>query len=330
VIEFDGEFYRAVREENGYGLIDFGLDGVSERLLRRKYVCHDDAAGVGSGDRTAVLTTGFGISGVPHMGTIAQVANAIAFQRAGWDVQIVLGDLDALNSRDLEWPEIERLTDRYESFVEAFGFDTDRGRLRTQFGHPEVAEASYRLSPYVADEDFYETEEVLAEHYENEGVHDGMDFGMKHAILLMASDFVQLGADGGYDDVLVSLGVEEHQYVAFAKRIAVAADVDVRIAGIYSRLIKGFNGHPKMSKSLPGSGITVEDDPETIRERVTSPGDTYDAPEDSVVYQLMCLASDYDDARLDEFADYCAAGGEEWEAAKAAYADYLVDVCSHW
>lgn len=330
VIEFDEDFYRRVRKTNEYEPIDFDLGGVDEALLRRKYICHDDAAAVAKGDRSAVLTTGFGISGVPHMGTIAQIANAVTFQRAGWDVQIVLGDLDALNSRDIDWEAITALTERYEAFIEWFGFDTDSGQLRTQSGHSEVAETSYRLSPHISDEDFHDTVEVISEHYESEGVHDGLDFGMKHAILLMASDFIQLGVADGYDDVLVSLGIEEHQYVAFTKRVAAAMDADFRIAGVYSRLIKGFHGHPKMSKSLPGSGITVEDDPETIRDRVASPGDSYNTPEESVVYQLMCMASDYDADRLAELYDRCAAGGEEWKTAKVSYADYLVNVCSHW
>ena len=60
--------------------------------------------------------------------------------------------------------------------------------------------------------------------------------------------------------------------------------------------------------------------------RIQSPGDSYDRPHESVVFQMMCLASTYSPTELDELHEDCAEGGAAWERAKQKYADYVVEL----
>ncbi|MEK7219470.1 MAG: hypothetical protein AAB687_02220 [Patescibacteria group bacterium] len=57
-------------------------------------------ANASSADERVIATTGFGLSGTPHMGTLSQILRALRLQQAGIPVQVVLGDLDAYNGKN--------------------------------------------------------------------------------------------------------------------------------------------------------------------------------------------------------------------------------------
>jgi tryptophanyl-tRNA synthetase len=107
VIAFNEEYYSRLIAEHGYNAlefrpIDFNLPKVNGELLRRKWLCHHDGDAFASGLRAGhkcIVTTGFGLSGPPHIGTISQMLGSIVLQRAGLKLQVVLGDLDAYNAR---------------------------------------------------------------------------------------------------------------------------------------------------------------------------------------------------------------------------------------
>src|SRR5262249_10122013 len=148
-------------------------------------------------------------------------------------------------------------------------------------------------------------------HYAALGIVDShMTFRRKASLALMASDFVTLGQR--FDAVLVMLGVDEHKYVRFAKEVTARFDVDTALRGdftlasVYSPLTTGFGGHPKMSKSIPASSISVESTPDEILARVSR--DEATTPDTSPTYQLICqmFLRPYDECLA--LADECATG----------------------
>jgi tryptophanyl-tRNA synthetase len=148
----------------------------------------------------------------------------------------------------------------------------------------------------------------------------------------MAADFVTLGQN--FDAVLVMLGLDEHKYVRFTREVAqrFGADTSMRgdftLASIYSRLTSGFKGHPKMSKSIPGSSINVATSPEEIVARVI--GDEARTPEASPSYQLICqmFFRPVEDCLL--LVQECATASPAWRKTQAELAEYLISITELW
>jgi hypothetical protein len=114
------------------------------------------------------------------------------------------------------------------------------------------------------------------------------------AVSLMAADCLTLGQD--HDAVLVVLGVDEHRYVRFAQQARARLDDHVplrsqfTLTATYTRMVRGFGGHPKFSKNIPGS-LDVTAPPEEVHRLLAAEPPI---PEESATYQLMCQVPRYD------------------------------------
>jgi len=346
-VVFDKEYYENIMREFGYNPIEFGkinfsLGSLTEEDLQRRWLCHHE------GDRFArdimandkgIVSTGLGLSGVPHVGTLSQILRSITLQRAGVPVNMVLGDLDAYNGKAKPLQYALDLVDQYKEFTQRLGFNPSfPSKLRSQYDALDVIRTSYLIGHYMDDDMFRKAEEDLHEFYSKQGKVDSeMSYRRKLSLNLMTADFIHLNISEGYTSVLVMLGIDEHKYVQFAKetvtRIKEGGQLDtfdMNLGGLYSPLIKGFYGYPKMSKSFPESGITVDMSPDEISKRIMTGEGQYDKPENNVVYQMMASASTLDSSELRDNYLFCLEKGIQWERARKNYADMLVDICSKW
>ena len=316
----------------GLGAIDFPLADMSPSDLRTKWVCHTggrDFAAVVADGRPATVTTGVGLGGPPHAGTVFQLLRAVVLQQHGLHVQIVLGDLDSYNARRTPLVEVRRLADQYEEFVRRIGFDEQQGVLRRQEGCTDVLATAFLLSRHLDDADFQWAEEDLSGLYRNHGVFDHLSYGMKQATLLMAADFVHLLAEGRH--VLVSLGVDEHKYVALARRGAerwgLPAD---HLSGIYTKMIPGLGGLPKMSKSIPGSGITAALPPDDIRALLAADPDSGPEDDTSALLQMIACLPETDGAAYDLASEARRSGGRRWQQLRDELTERLIGILALW
>ena len=346
-IIFDKEYYNSVMKEFGYNplefeRINFSLGKLNRSDLQRRWLCHHDgekfSRDLKKGEKV-ILTTGFGLSGVPHIGTISQILRSISLQGAGIPVQIVLGDLDAYNGKAKSLKETLELVGKYKKFISALGFKQNNGSvLRSQYNELDVLRTSYLIGHFMDDEMFADAEEDLHHFYHSHGkVDKDMSYRRKLSLNLMTADFIHLHLAKGYKNVMVMLGIDEHQYVMFGretvKRIKLSNQFkgfDMTLSAMYSPLIKGFYNYPKMSKSFPESSITADMGIEEIRERIISGEGKYDKPENNVVYQMMASASFYSPKEIKEKYYLCLKGGVAWEKAKKDYAEILIGICSKW
>ena len=85
-----------------------------------------------------------------------------------------------------------------------------------------------------------------------------------------------------------------------------------------------------MSKSIKGSGITVDMDKETIFDLVVNSKDDYLNAEDSTIYQMMSAVSYYSSEELKELRNLCELKNEKWLHAKKQYANELYEICRKW
>ncbi|MEM3610355.1 MAG: hypothetical protein QW076_05650, partial [Candidatus Anstonellales archaeon] len=165
-VEFNEEYYQKIIKEYGYDPfefepINFGLKTANTDYLKKKFLCHHDGRTFSQyleiGKRS-IITTGVGLSGSPHMGTIAQIMNTINLQRNNLYTQFVLGDLDSYNARNQPLDVVKERAKRYRDFIIKLGYDTGRGILRTQMDHPEILLTAYIISNCLRDSDFKNTE----------------------------------------------------------------------------------------------------------------------------------------------------------------------------
>ncbi len=347
MVKYSREYYEKLMRDNNYdpiyfGEINFGLGRLSSKSIQMRWLCHHNADKFSSLERTnpekSIVTTGIGLSGPPHIGTLSQILKAIMLQRAGLNVQFVLGDLDAYNGKSHSLKSVKKLASRYKNFIVSLGFDVSHGILRDQFDALDVLRTSYLLGKFMDDEMFLRAEEDLHSLYEKEGKVDAyMTFRRKLSLALMTADFFDL-VRIGFTNILIMLGVDEHQYVRFAWEVweNLAQDPELHdynpenIGGIYSSLIKGFNGYPKMSKSFPNSSINLEMPAAVIEQRIMEEEGDYDIPEDNVVYQMMAVASDYDDKLLDHIYKACKKHSNIWRGYKKQYVKVLLNYRNLW
>lgn len=98
---FDEKAYKSIIEEFGYDT-SF-IDGFSKpiknftkRDLQRIFLCHSGLYNFNSARSSdKLVTSGLGISGIPHIGTLSQIYRLELLSQAGYRTQLVLGDLDA-------------------------------------------------------------------------------------------------------------------------------------------------------------------------------------------------------------------------------------------
>ena len=338
-VVFSQDYYLHLVRDHGYDTFElerftFDLAGLGADELNVRWLCHHRATDfLATPPENRIITTGFGMSGVPHMGTVAQIRSITALQDGGERCQIVLGDLDAHNGKGRSLGQTRELADRFATFCRRLGFNETTGVLRDQFNDSACLRTMYLLSFFAEDADFDRAEEDNHCFYAAMGIVDGrMTLRRKVSLALMAADFVTLGQD--FDAVLVMLGLDEHKYVRFTREVSQRLNDDTilrgdfTLASIYSRLTTGFDGHPKMSKSIPSSSINMTMTPEEIRARVM--GDDRRTPESSPSYQLVCQMFFRPVEVCLELAHECATASPVWRKTKAELADYLISITELW
>lgn len=338
---FDREYYERIKKEYGYYLaaelkpIKFKfLTKDKFNLLRKKFSLHYnfDKWLRELKIKSSIITTGVGLSGPPHVGTIYQIMNAIFLQKCGYKVQFVLGDLDSYNSRNKDLDFVRNLAKKYRIFIKKLGFDEKKGILRPQYEAFSPLRTMYLLAKYTNDFEVINSLEDTKDIYIKRGIISP-SLGLKFSILLMIGDFLDLYVTDRFLNIAITLGIDEHKYIKLAENIANRWNLPIKISGIFSWIIRGFYGYPKMSKSIPESSITVETPYEEIKRKfiegeprkIKSP--FYESP----VYQMMCAVSYYTEEDLEEMHEMCIKGGKEWKKKKIEYLDtQLMPILEKW
>lgn len=335
---FSESYYRQVLAEFGYtpfGLrqFDFALAGLDADTLNARYLCHHQGEQyLHAAPQWRIVTTGFGMSGMPHLATVSHILKMIELQRGGERCQIVLGDLDAYNGKVKPYAQVRELAEQFREYILRLGFDPNSGILRPQEGHLPALEAMYLLGRYVEQADFDAAEEDNHGYYARRGLVDAaMTFRRALSLSLMAADFLALGQE--HDAVLVMLGVDEHRYVRFAQTAQARLDehvplrADFALTAAYTRMVCGLGGHPKFSKSIPGSSLNMATRPKDVHRLLASEPPI---PEQSATYQLMCQLPRYCAATLLDLHAHCREGSPVWQRAVREFAEYLIDLIRRW
>jgi tryptophanyl-tRNA synthetase len=346
-VTFDSQYYNAVMKEFGYGSlklepISFSLGDLTNEDLQRLWLCHMNGTNfantLNAGERV-IATTGFGMSGIPHAGTLGQIFRMLRLQRSGIPVQIVLGDLDAYNGRNTPLEHTQKLEKSYRKFILNLGFNpSPPNSLRSQYESLSTLRLAYLIGHYMDDKILGEAEEDLYELYLQSGeIHAGMSYSRKLSLNLMVADFLELLSHGGFKAVLVVMGIDEHKYVNLGRMTIKRACAeypdwfqDKYYSAMYSGVMGGLHGYPKMAKSFPNSGINTDMSAEEIRKLIEHGETVTQFPETNVVYQMIAWTSFYDNDRIKEAYEECHKQSLMWKHIKREYASHLAELCQRW
>jgi|AntRauMinimDraft_4_1070384.scaffolds.fasta_scaffold00023_8 tryptophanyl-tRNA synthetase len=336
------DHYEALRGAFDYDRPAVDVGDLESGVVERAFAATTDENVLrGADDRQTLFVASAGLTGTPHVGTVAQMFAVKRLSEAGFDTEFLLADYEkyAGSGRDLD--VVQDLADDYRAFLDGIGYE---GRVRTQWDATDVMQTAFRLAPYFDPDasidlgaESTEWVEDLRAAYDADQVEPGdasggTEFGRSLTGLLCLADFVHPTLAGGYDQTVFVLGADEHALVLANEQYLADAPIDAAFEGLFTRMVPGLDGYPKMAKTIPGSGITMDQDPETVRELVlrAAEEDGDAPPEASTVFAMQCLVSDYDAGRLADHEAACREGGESWDAAVDAYADYLADLSRAW
>jgi tryptophanyl-tRNA synthetase len=350
-ISYDEEYYKRVMKQFGYDpfsfeRFNFNLGRLSREELEQGWLCHHEGqifAERFNQCNEGIVATGFGLSGTPHIGTLSQILRCIKLQKAGIPVSLVLGDLDAYNNKNTPLAKTQELAEKFGNFIIRLGFDNRfPSVLRKQINDTDTLLKFYLMGRYMDDDMLLRAEEDLYagnKDYRRDS-EATMIFRRKLSLGLMTADFLNLYFRNNQDNLMVMLGVDEHRFVRLAREVMKRALDDkiefpdlnkqVQISGLYTKIIRGLNNYPKMSKSYPESGISVDLSPDKIRDLILNGEGNYDSPESNVVYQMICSASNFNYKDISKARNSCKIGDSDWTRTKKTYIEDLINMCSCW
>ena len=274
-MQFDNKYYERFCRDNAFS------EGSSfHKAFGYDFVYH--CTGTENKNDT-LFTAGYGMNSAPHIMTALQIVKMIRLQIAGYKTQIVLGDYDVLLARD--YMDAKRIANGYEEFILSLGYDINQGILRKQSTETEVAANVVFLSSKLDEDDFDYVKEDLFGYYQGDVAP--LSFSTKVSIVLMLSDFISPLINKNYSRVIVTSGIDESKYVVLADKLINRLSINGSIGGFFTKVVKGLNNHPKMSKSKPDSGVFLSDDENSIKEKMIS---SLSNDKESLQYQIALLA----------------------------------------
>ncbi len=337
-VVFDDSYYSEIIKKYNYNPVDFkkinfSINNLDIATLESKFVCHHNGDvfvdNMKKGQKS-IITTGFGLSGNPHLGSISEMLKIVAFSKAGLNTQVVLGDLDSYNARNQEIDIVRKRVKLYIKFLKNLGYNKNN-ILRDQYSHVDVLHTAFIIAHYLTDEDFTEAEEDISYIYKKEGIYKNFSFPMKLSLLLMIADFIHLGTVNGNKNIMVMLGMEEHKYVLLAKKVVERMNLKINISAIYGKIIKGLNGYPKMCKSIKKSSISVLNTPKEILSLLYNNSDSLDNIDNNAVFQMMEQTSYFTASQLKDIRSICKRGDKkEWTKVIKKYSIMLNKILSKW
>ena len=293
------------------------------------------------------IVTGFGPTNAPTAGTLSVLLKTLNLQRSiGCDAEIIVSDLGAFLSRNKSWHELQDLTDVFLSFIRDLAGDTPKVQIRSHIDKDNLSISSF------VNEHILDTPAFLANKEATELLYDelgllGSRLGVIADSTYTVSDIIKPFFKGSIvassihsrRRVLVIAGVEEHYFPRLA-RIALTRltdefgdaytpSVDINVSALYTRLIPGFAPYPKMSKSIPASGLFLDDDESTIFRKILETGTDVDR----CVIEMICQASNWSAEEISAAKhafNFATTDTETWRKTKLRYAETFCGFAASW
>ena len=282
--------------------------------------------------KDVAILTGFNASGSIHLGHKQTFDAVIELQKKyKLPVYIPISDDESYVFEKVENQEAGLKNARLiAAQMIALGFDM---KLTKMFIHQEYTDI-YNLAIKLSRKCTMSTIKAIY------GFDDSTNSGKLFYPIIQAADilFPQLDRFGGKKSVLVPIGIDQDPHMRLARDLAAKFDM-VKPSAIHMKYLSSLRGGPKMSKSIPGSAIFLNEDPKTAakycmnaltggRETVEEQKKFGGEPQRCIVYEYLKTFFDDDKESIERFKK-CKGGklmcGECKKVLAEAVEKYLQD-----
>lgn len=339
-MELDNKFIEKTKLRYGYKDIDLGLKIANKSLgkyISAKYSCSDNIEILQKSLSSDIaIVTGFGPTNSPTAGTLSVIFRALAMQKeTGIFTSVIISDLGAWNSRNLQWNQINETTDKFVRFICKRGFDLSNGIIRTHKDMNNLV-LSGIISKFLIENDFKSNKEATDMLYDKLNLR-GSFFSIMIDGLYTVSDILYPLFYNNKKHSLVLCGIEEHYFSTLAK-IVLKRSIEQcgttffndgqTISSLFTKLVGGLYPYPKMSKSIPDSAINLTDTNDDIARKIL-----YCSENDPVILQMIQLVSDWAASKInyaEEIFNIRNLDSKQWYKVKAEYTDYFIEIAEQW
>ena len=224
-----------------------------------------------------VAYCGYEPSRAPHLGNMVTITKLMDMQKAGFKVKVLLADMHAYTNLKGNKKEIDRQCKIWEKGIKAFGLDAEFVKGSDFQFKKEYWMDVITMSLKISVQRGLRAMQELARDIENAKISQML------YPLMQVEDIKALGCDvavGGIDQRKVHMLARENlPEVGWQKPIVVHTPMVVSLLG----------AGQKMSKSIPGSGISLDDSDEEIEKSIKNAYCPARTIENNAVMQLVQL-----------------------------------------
>lgn len=198
---------------------------------------------------------GYEPSGPMHLGHFVTITKLLDFEKAGFKVKVLLADVHAFLNRKGSEDEIKKEVDNWKKTIKAIGLDAE-----VVLGSSFQFDKNYQL----------DVMRMAQDSTINRGLRSMQEIArdIEHATisqlwypLMQVADIKYLGVD------VAQGGLEQRKVHMIGKDMKKIIDYD--FVAVHTPLITSLKGPgEKMSKSIPGSGISVIDSYDEIKKTI--------------------------------------------------------------
>jgi len=222
-----------------------------------------------------VVYCGYEPSRAPHLGNMVTITKLMDLQKAGLKVKVLLADMHAYTNLKGDKAEIDRQCKIWEKGIKAFGLDAEFVKGSDFQFKKEYWMDVINMSLKISVQRGLRAMQELARDIENAKISQML------YPLMQAEDIKALGCDiavGGIDQRKVHMLARENlPAVGWPKPICIHTPMVVSLLG----------AGQKMSKSIPGSGISLDDSDEEIEKSIKNAYCPAKVIENNAVMQLV-------------------------------------------
>ena len=254
--------------------------GTKLNLIKRntvEIITEDELLKLIKSKKQPSIYCGYEPSGAIHLGHIVTITKLMDLQKAGFKVKVLLADLHAYLNKKGDWAKIKKETEHWAKGIKALGLKAEvRTGTSFQFKKEYWLDVIQMSLKTTINRGLRSMQEI-ARDIENATISQ-----MLYPIM-QAADMKHLGVDVGEG------GMEQRKVQMLARELLPDVGYKAPIM-IHTPLITSLKGPgSKMSKSIPGSGISVIDSDEEIRNSIKNAYCPEKVAKDNPILQICQL-----------------------------------------
>jgi tyrosyl-tRNA synthetase len=249
------------------------------RLIRQntaEIVTEDEIVSLLKTKKKPVVYCGYELSGPMHLGHFVTITKLQDFEKAGFKVKVLLADVHSFLNRKGSEEEIKKEVENWKKTIKAIGLNAEIVLGSSFQFKPEYQMDVMRLSQAITINRGLRSMQEIARDIENATI------SQLWYPLMQVADIKYLCVD------VAEGGLEQRKVHMIGKDMM--KTLNHQFIAVHTPLITSLKGPgQKMSRSIPGTGISVMDDPETVKKTIKNAYCPEKSAQDNPILQIAKL-----------------------------------------